>query len=107
MRGLVGYILASIVVVVAMDIVAPPVGFGIAGVAQPVTSMHEPAQTVDRTRKSDRLRPPKTNEGQKHPGAPPMPIGCEAAFSSLSGGARANFPGRCLAQRTIPAIARG
>src|SRR5262245_42980186 len=107
MRGLVAYILASIVVVVAMDIVAPPVGLGIAGVTQPATSMHEPAQTVDRARKGDRLRLPKTDEGQTPAGAPRMPIGCEAAFSSLSGGARANFPGRCLAELAILVIARG
>ena len=107
MRGLVPCMLASIVVVVALDIVAPPVGLGIAGVAQPATSMREPAQTVDRTRKGDRLRLPKTNEGQNPPGAPSMPIGCEAAFSSLSGGARSNFPGRCLAGLAIPVIAMG
>jgi hypothetical protein len=99
MRSLMPYILAGIVVVVAMDVVAPPVGLGFAGVAQSATGMSQPAQIVDRTRKGDRLQLPRVREGQRPTGVPPMPIGCEAAFSSLSAGARANFPGRCLAER--------
>jgi hypothetical protein len=103
MRGMMPYILAGIVAVVAMDIVAPPVGLGLAVLAQPATDMNK--QIVDRTHKGDKLHVP--NVRQTPPGAPPMPIGCESAFSSLSAGARANFPGRCLAQRIISNLAQG
>jgi hypothetical protein len=103
MRGLMPYILAGVLVVLAMDVIAPPVGLGLAVVAQPATGINTSTQTVDRTRKGDRLRVPDVNGRQ----APPMPIGCEAAFSSLSAGARANFPGRCLAERTVHDFARG
>lgn len=97
MRGLMPCILASIAVVVAMDIVAPPLGLGLATVAQSATDPNQ--QIVDRTRKGDRLQFPKANGRQTPPAVSPMPIGCEGAFSALSAGAKANFPGRCLAER--------
>lgn len=97
MRGLMPYILAGIAVVVAMDIVAPPLGLGIATVAQSATDSNR--QIVDRKRKGDRLQLPKANGRQTPPAGSPMPIGCEGAFSALSGGAKANFPGGCLAER--------
>lgn len=92
MRGLVSYIVAGTVVVLAMDIIAPPVGLGLAVVAQPAA---ETGQFVDRTNKGDRLQAPTVNGRQTPAGASPLPVGCEAVFSSLSAGARANFPGRC------------
>ena len=107
MRGLLPYILAGLVVVLAMDIVAPPVGLGVAVVAQPAPDMNKPVQIVDRTRKGDQLQVPNANGRQTPPGAPTVPIGCEAAFSSLSAGARANFPGRCLAERATSGFALG
>ena len=90
-------ILAGISVVVAIDIVAPPPGFELATVAQSATDPNQ--QVVDRTRKGDRLQVPKANGRQFPPAGSPMPIGCEGAFSALSAGAKANFPGRCLAER--------
>ena len=109
MRGLLPYILAGLVVVLAMDIVAPPVGLGVAVVAQPAPDMNKPVQIVDRTRKGDQLQVPNANGRQTPPGAPTVPIGCgcEAAFSSLSAGARPNFPGRCLAERATSGFALG
>jgi hypothetical protein len=97
MRGLMPYIVAGIAVVVAMDIVAPPLGLGLATVAQSATDPNQ--QIVDRARKGDRLQLPKANGRQTPPAGAPMPIGCEGAFSALSAGAKANFPGRCLAER--------
>jgi hypothetical protein len=49
MRGLMPCILAGIAVVVAMDILAPPLGLGLATVAQSATDPNQ--QIVDRTRK--------------------------------------------------------
>ena len=97
MRGLMPCILAGIVLVVAMDIVAPPLGLGPAVTAHSATDPNR--QIVDRTRKGDRLPLTKANGRQTPPGASPIPVGCEGAFSSLSAGARANFPGRCFAER--------
>ena len=97
MRGLMPCILAGMAVVVAVDIVAPPLGLGLATVAQSATDPNQ--QIVDRTRKGDRLQLPKANGRQTPPAGPPMPIGCEGALSALSAGANANFPGRCLAER--------
>jgi hypothetical protein len=34
-------------------------------------------------------------------------IGCEPVFSALSSGARANFPGRCVALQTMTDAAAG
>jgi hypothetical protein len=105
MRGLIPCILAAIAVVVAMDIVAPPLGLGLATIAQSAPDPNQ--QIVDRTRKGDRLQVPKANGRQTPPAGPPMPIGCEGAFSALSGGAKANFPGRCLAERARSQISLG
>jgi hypothetical protein len=107
MRGFLPYILTSIVVVVAMDVVAPQVGLGFVGVTQPATEINQPWQTVDRTRKGDRLKVPNVNGRETPSGKPAMPIGCEAAFSSLTSDARVNFPGRCLAQQIMFVIAQG
>jgi hypothetical protein len=97
MRGLMPCILAGIAVVVATDIVAPPLGLGPATVAQSATDPNQ--QIVNRTRKGDRLQVPKANGRQSPPTGSPMPVGCEGAFSALSAGGKANFPGRCLAER--------
>ena len=96
MRGLMPCILTGISVVVAIDIVAPPPGFEFATVAQSATDPNQ--QIVDRTRKGDRLQLSKGIGRQTPPAGSPMPVGCEGAFSALSAGAKANFPGRCLAE---------
>src|SRR5262245_125247 len=97
MHGLMLCILASIAVVVAMDIVAPPLGLGLATVAQSSTAPNQ--QIRDGRRHGHRLQFHKANGRQTPPAVSPMPIGCEGAFSALSAGAKANFPGRCLAER--------
>jgi hypothetical protein len=103
MRGLMPYILAGILGVLAVDVIAPLIGFGLPVVAQQATETAIPTQIVDRTNKGDRLQVPNVNGRQ----TPSMPVGCEGAFSSLSTGGRANFPGRCLAERTTSDFARG
>jgi hypothetical protein len=96
MRGLMPCILAGIAAVVAMDILAPPLALGLATVAQSATDPNQ--QIVDRTRKGDRLQIPKANGRRIPPAGSSLPIGCEGAFSALSAGAKANFPGRRLAE---------
>jgi hypothetical protein len=59
------------------------------------------AQSVDRTRKADRLTPPggRLTPAQRLPASQPSPIpdGCSPAFSPLSSSARLNYPVRCVA----------
>lgn len=98
MRGFMSYLLAGIMVVLALDMVAPPAGFGLAVGAWPVAKGNAAVQFVDRTHKGDRLQVPTASDRRlMPPGAPATLIGCETVFSSLSAGARLNFAGRCLA----------
>ena len=98
MRGVMSYFLAGIVVLVAMDAVAPPAGLGLAIGAWPSVDANVAEQVVDRTHKGDRLQVPMANSGRTSPAsAPVMLIGCEPVFSSLSASSRANFAGRCVA----------
>jgi hypothetical protein len=60
------------------------------------------AQSVDRTRKADRLTPRdggRYTPAQRTPASQPSPIpdGCSPAFSPLSSSARLNYPVRCVA----------
>jgi hypothetical protein len=96
-RSVISYILAAASVVLVMDIIAPPAGFGLAVGAWPSVDRAASPQTVDRTHKGDRLQFPAASGRQNKPsGHPAMLIGCEPVFSSLSSGARANFAGRCI-----------
>ena len=97
MRGLASYLLVGILVVLALDFVAPPVGLGLAiGAAPPPRTF--PAQIVDRTHKGDRLMLPTDVGKQQAPSSPPVVlIGCEPAFSSILKSARAATAGRCIA----------
>lgn len=98
MRGFMSYLVAGFVVVLAMDLIAPPVGLGMALVAWPVAKEAPGVQLVNRTHKGDRLQVPVASERQKAPpSAPSTLVGCESVFSSLSANARLNFAGRCLA----------
>jgi hypothetical protein len=99
MRGFASYLLAGILVVLAMDMVAPPVGLGLSVSAWPAA---EPmVQLVDRTGKSDRLRASTTVGKQQEPVTlPAVLIGCDPAFSPLSASAQSNFSGRCVAEIT-------
>lgn len=101
MRGIVTYLMAGILVVLALDFVAPPVGL-IAVDAKPVAMRDAITQFVDRTHKGDRLNQ-STDVGKQQapretPSAPPkIMIGCDPTFSPLSASARANVSGRCIA----------
>ena len=94
MRGLISYLLAAIIVVLALDFIAPPVGLGLAVSASPVAE-GSIVQSVDRSHKADRL-PVTAVEKQLAP-RPSMLVGCDPAFSPLSVTARANFARRCIA----------
>jgi hypothetical protein len=54
-RGVAAYILAGLVVVLAMDTFAPPAGLGFAVGAWPSVERSDGVQTVNRRDKGDRL----------------------------------------------------
>lgn len=97
-RSVISYILAAALVVLVMDVIAPPAGFGLAVGAWPSVGGNARPQIVDRTHKGDRLQFPTANDRRHTPsGKPAMLTGCEPVFSALSSGASANFAGRCVA----------
>jgi len=99
MRNMVSYILASALIALLLAVIAPPAGFGFGfgAAARPSTERQGLApQTVDRTRKSDRLLVPKASERRLPPPAMPVLVGCDPVFSALSKDKQANYPGRCL-----------
>ena len=103
MRGLASYLLAGILVVLAMDFPAPPVGLGFVVGASPVTELSAKTQFVDRTHKGDRLSLPASAGEQQTPEPPsPIMIGCDPPFSRLLASARANVSGRCVAEMAHP-----
>jgi hypothetical protein len=103
MRGIVSYLIGGILVVLVMDFVAPPVGFGLAVGAWPVAARGTTTQFVDRTRKGDRLGLPTAIDKQRSPIAPfTIMIGCDPAFSPLSASAQINASGRCIAELASP-----
>jgi hypothetical protein len=98
MRTIFSYILAGALVLLLLDVIAPPAGFGLGLAAWPSVDQNGLSpQIVDRTRKSDRLQVPKASGRQITPKAAPVLVGCEPVFSALSKDKQANFPGRCLA----------
>ena len=103
MRGFASYLLASILVVRAMDFVAPPAYFGWAVRATPVAESSATTQFVDRTHKGDRLSLPASVGEQQTPEPPsPIMIGCDPPFSRILASAHANVSGRCIAELTHP-----
>ena len=58
MRGFASYMLAGILVVVAMDFIAPPVGLGLPVGAWPTVEQGSLVQSVNRSHKGDRLNVP-------------------------------------------------
>jgi hypothetical protein len=103
MRGFTSYLLAGILVVLAMDFVASPAGLGLAVRASPVTELSATPQFVDRTHKGDRLSLPASAGEQQTPEPPsPIMIGCDPPFSRLLASARANISGRCVAEMAHP-----
>jgi hypothetical protein len=106
MRGIVTYLMAGILVVLALEFVAPPVGLGLVVGATPVTERGMTTQFVDRTHKGDRLSQPAAVYKQPVPSAPPkIMIGCDPTFSPLSASARASDSGRCIAELAHPLAA--
>ena len=103
MRGLASYLLAGILVVLAMDFFAPPAGLGFVVGATPLAEPSATTQFVDRTHKGDRLSLP-TPVGEQQTPAPPLPvmIGCDPPFSRLLALARTNVSGRCVAEIARP-----
>ena len=97
MRNFLSYILAGTLVVLLLDVIAPPVGLGLGLAAWPPVDSQTIPQVVDRTHKSDRLPVPRATGRRTTPPNAPMLVGCEPVFSSLSKEKQANFPGRCLA----------
>ncbi len=96
MRGFASYSMAAFFVVLALDMIAPPAGFGFS----PVTAApadNAALYNVNRTNKGDRA--PMMTVGKQQPDqqAPKMLPGCDPAFSPLSASARANFARSCVA----------
>ena len=96
MRGIFLYIFTGALVVLAMDVVGPPLGMGVPVVAWPAMDQGAVPQIVNRAHKGDRLQVPVMS-GRRKPAAPVVPVGCEPVFSALSNSAYANYPGRCAA----------
>ena len=98
MRSLAAYLVAGILVVLAMDLIAPPVGLGLSATARPAPEDAAIHQSVVRTQKSDRLHLPATIGKRQVPQKPPtVLVGCDPLFSPLTASAHANLSGRCLA----------
>ena len=97
MRGFASFLFGGILVVLALDLLAPPVGLSLEFGAWASADHESIVQSVNRTRKSDRLFVPTSTVGkQQPPKAPVVMVGCDPVFSPLSASARANFPGRCV-----------
>ena len=97
MGNFLSYILASALVVLLLDVTAPPVGYGLGLAVRPPADGQLIPQVVDRTHKSDRLPVSRATGRRTTPPNAPMLVGCEPVFSALSKEKQANFPGRCLA----------
>lgn len=99
MRRFASYSVASILVLLVAIFIAPASWLGLPVGARTVVEHGMAPQTVDRSRKSDRLVLPVTVIGKQQQ-APAMPDkildGCDPVFSPLSSGAKANLPGRCI-----------
>jgi hypothetical protein len=105
MRGLASYLLAGVFVVLALDIAAPPAGFGFSPVGAAPSAINDVMlQSVDRTNKGDRVpmttvgkNQPKNDKNEAEQQKPQkMLTGCDPAFSPLSAQARANFARSCI-----------
>ena len=105
MRGIATYLMAGILVVLAMDFVASPVGLGLVVRATPVAEPNTTTQIVDRNHKGDRLSLP-TSVGEQQTLEPPpaIMIGCDPPFSRILASARANVSGRCVAEMAHPLV---
>ncbi len=99
MRGVLSYVVVGALVVLGLDLMAPPVGLGLAVGAWPAVDHSVSTQTVNRSNKGDRLNVPAM-VGKQQPAPPRSPVilvGCDPVFSPLSASAQANIAGRCVA----------
>lgn len=97
MRNFLSYVLVGALVVLLLDVIAPPAGLGLSVAAWPSVDGQTKPQVVDRTHKSDRLQVPRASHRGTTPPDASVLVGCEPVFSALSKEKQANFPGRCLA----------
>jgi hypothetical protein len=98
MRGFAAYLLAGILVLLATNLIFPPVWLGLSVGARPAAEHGATTQFVDRTHKGDRLSLPAGVGNQHLPEKPAAAmIGCDPPFSPLLASARVNPPGRCVA----------
>jgi hypothetical protein len=98
MRGFASYVLAGILVVVAMDFIAPPVGLGLPVGVGPTVEQGSSTQSVNRSLKGDRLNVPTAVDKSPAPRkSPTVLVGCDPVFSPLSASAHANVARRCVA----------
>ncbi|HMJ41774.1 MAG TPA: hypothetical protein VK522_05780 [Pseudolabrys sp.] len=97
MRGFVSYLIAGILVVLALGMIAPLVALSPVGASPAVSNSNGTLQFVDRTNKGDRV--PVTTVSKQKPETPRPPtllVGCDPAFSPLAVSARANFARSCI-----------
>lgn len=101
----------GLAVVLMMDYVALPAATGLdpsqqSFHAQAPKSLH----VVDRSHKGDRMTPARDSSQsniapapteQTRPQPARIPVGCDPAFSPLTGSSRANFTARCLADNSF------
>ena len=98
MRGFASFLLAGIMVVVAMDFIAPPSGLGLSVGAWPTVEQGTLVQSVNRSNKGDRLNVPMAVDKSHAPRKlPTVLVGCDPVFSPLSASARANISRHCVA----------
>ena len=98
MRGFASYLVAAVLVVLALHVIAPRVELGLPVGAGPIGDHGPDTQHVNRSHKSDRLNAPAMIGKQQAPSKPPVVlVGCDPVFSRLAASARANFAGRCIA----------
>jgi hypothetical protein len=99
MRGFASYLVAGILVVMALDVIARPAGLSIAINGWPTPQPNSTWQSVDRTLKGNRLILPTAVKQQPPPKKAParIMVGCDPVFSPLSASTSANFAGRCVA----------
>jgi hypothetical protein len=93
MRDFMSYLIAGVLLVLAMDFVAP---FGPSASAWPELPVKPIEQIVNRGGKGDRLLVPTAIKPQQPQKRPTMMVGCDPAISPMSVSAYANFAARCV-----------
>ncbi len=98
MRGFMSYILAGILVAIAMAFIAPLAGLSLSVGARSTVERGYAVQSVNRAHKGDRLMLPAAADQPQLPvkspaiKSPTVLVGCEPVFSALSASAHAILP---------------